>query len=257
MDGKIWLGEINITLLPSYERVKACLAYFMQGGRVFPNLTVAENLDMGMVTINMEQVIAEYLAEKLISDIRSGVTLPGDLGWAVIRLPLRDYLRQRIKPKDFNALRSMCNSEDEELQNLGLVLLRNIKQETDVRKFLEEMWQRPGLPFSIRIGLQFQLIDYGDLDAGFHEEFLKFTLTNWEEWLDSMRAWCGGSQNAVNYCRARLEDKGVAPSRRWAFICAAAAANDSSEARSLIEVYANDSDLFLRGVANNVLSRLQ
>lgn len=53
--GEIRMDGLNITPLPPYERVKVGLAYFMQGGRVFPNLTVAENLDMGTVTLKGKQ----------------------------------------------------------------------------------------------------------------------------------------------------------------------------------------------------------
>lgn len=42
--GAVWLGGRDITPLAPHERARQGLAYFMQGGRIFLNLTVAENL---------------------------------------------------------------------------------------------------------------------------------------------------------------------------------------------------------------------
>ena len=48
--GSIHLGEQEITRAPSYNRVRAGIGYVPQGREIFPRLTVAENLDMGLAT---------------------------------------------------------------------------------------------------------------------------------------------------------------------------------------------------------------
>jgi branched-chain amino acid transport system ATP-binding protein len=53
--GSVELDGQNITPLPTHDRIHLGLAYFMQGGRVFPNLTVRENLDMASVLIPVTQ----------------------------------------------------------------------------------------------------------------------------------------------------------------------------------------------------------
>lgn len=45
--GRVLFDGKEITPLAVHERVGQGIAYFMQGGKVFPNLTVAENLEMG------------------------------------------------------------------------------------------------------------------------------------------------------------------------------------------------------------------
>jgi len=49
--GDVWFDEQEITRMSPHRRVAAGLRYFMQGGRVFPNLSVEENLEMGAISI--------------------------------------------------------------------------------------------------------------------------------------------------------------------------------------------------------------
>jgi len=46
--GSIEFQGQNLTKAPPYERARAGLAYVPQGRDIFPRLTVAENLQMGL-----------------------------------------------------------------------------------------------------------------------------------------------------------------------------------------------------------------
>jgi urea transport system ATP-binding protein len=48
--GAIEFGAVPIASLPPYARAKLGLAYVPQGREIFPRLTVAENLEMGLAT---------------------------------------------------------------------------------------------------------------------------------------------------------------------------------------------------------------
>ncbi|MCO6432672.1 ABC transporter ATP-binding protein [Nitrosomonas nitrosa] len=54
LQGNLWLDSKDITSFAAHERIGQGIAYFMQGGRVFPNLTVAENLEMGLATLSLQ-----------------------------------------------------------------------------------------------------------------------------------------------------------------------------------------------------------
>jgi ABC-type branched-subunit amino acid transport system ATPase component len=54
LQGNLWLDSKDIISLAAHERVGQGIAYFMQGGKVFPNLSVAENLEMGLTTISSQ-----------------------------------------------------------------------------------------------------------------------------------------------------------------------------------------------------------
>ena len=48
--GAIRYGEVDLTALPSYQRVRAGIGYVPQGREIFPRLTVEENLAMGLAS---------------------------------------------------------------------------------------------------------------------------------------------------------------------------------------------------------------
>lgn len=48
--GQISLNGVDITREPSYERVERGIGFVPQGREIFPRLTVAENLEMGLAT---------------------------------------------------------------------------------------------------------------------------------------------------------------------------------------------------------------
>jgi branched-chain amino acid transport system ATP-binding protein len=54
LNGHVWLDGKEVTALAPHERVGLGLAYFMQGGKVFPSLTVAENLELGVMKLSSE-----------------------------------------------------------------------------------------------------------------------------------------------------------------------------------------------------------
>ena len=49
--GDVWFDGQRVTNFAQHHRVRLGIAYFMQGGRVFPNLTVDEYLRMGTITL--------------------------------------------------------------------------------------------------------------------------------------------------------------------------------------------------------------
>jgi len=214
---------------------------------------------LNMKRVNAEylaqKAIVDYLAQKLVDDLRAGQELPVELQRAYSSV-LADAVRKQIQPADWKWIRSMCNSPSEYLRRLAIDLTRNIRDLPEVRPLLEDMWRQQGLPVSVRIALQARLLDYEDLTEEWHRELFKFTLNNWEEYLQEVRQWVAASGPILNFCRQRLNDPNFPRSKRWFYICNAAAADDPKEAREFIENYKNDEDPFVREVVEGVLRRL-
>lgn len=61
--GAITFSERDITAAAPYERARAGLGYVPQGRDIFPRLTVAENLDMGLATLPRGARIPERIHE--------------------------------------------------------------------------------------------------------------------------------------------------------------------------------------------------
>ncbi|MFN3422771.1 MAG: ATP-binding cassette domain-containing protein, partial [Armatimonadota bacterium] len=98
-EGSVWLDGTEITTWPVHWRVQQGLAYFMQGGEVFPSLTVGENLEMGMMTLPkaerqeaMEGVLALFPVLKENWHRRAGLLSGGQrqalaLGMVLLKRP--------------------------------------------------------------------------------------------------------------------------------------------------------------------------
>jgi lipopolysaccharide export system ATP-binding protein len=69
-EGKILLGEEDITHLPTYQRARKGIAYLPQGPSVFQNLTVKENLIAILQTLNFSLGEQEERANYLLSELR-------------------------------------------------------------------------------------------------------------------------------------------------------------------------------------------
>ncbi len=70
--GKILLGEEDITHLPTYQRARKGIAYLPQGPSVFQNLTVKENLIAILQTLNFSLGEQEERAKYLLSELGIG-----------------------------------------------------------------------------------------------------------------------------------------------------------------------------------------
>jgi len=67
--GKILLGEEDITYLPTYQRARKGIAYLPQGPSVFQNLTVKDNLMAILQTLNFSLGEQEERANYLLSEL--------------------------------------------------------------------------------------------------------------------------------------------------------------------------------------------
>jgi len=60
-EGKIYFKDIDLTNKPPWVRAEMGIGYIPEGRRVFPDLTVIENLKVGAYTIKSKQVLKQNL----------------------------------------------------------------------------------------------------------------------------------------------------------------------------------------------------
>lgn len=79
--GKVIFEDIEITPLPSFKRTSLGLLYLMQGGKVFPNLTVRENLQISIASnrkgLKLEEIFEIFPEMKNWLKIRAGLLSGG------------------------------------------------------------------------------------------------------------------------------------------------------------------------------------
>lgn len=59
--GSILLDEKEIIKMPTYDRVKQGIGYVPQGRDIFPQMTVKENLELGLTTTGREKKVPDYI----------------------------------------------------------------------------------------------------------------------------------------------------------------------------------------------------
>lgn len=79
--GKVIFEDIEITPLPSFKRPSLGLLFLMQGGKVFPNLTVRENLQISIASnwkgLRLEEIFEIFPEMKNWLKIRAGLLSGG------------------------------------------------------------------------------------------------------------------------------------------------------------------------------------
>lgn len=98
-EGAIKFFGKDITKLPTDERINMGIGYFLQGGEVFRNLTVAENLRMGGLGLdkktfnhNLEEIMTLFPILAKYQNLRAGLLSGGErqalaLGIVLMRRP--------------------------------------------------------------------------------------------------------------------------------------------------------------------------
>ena len=153
--GEVRFGNANIAALPPYARASLGIGYVPQGRDIFPRLTVAENLQMGLATHKRGAGIPQLIFEMfpVLKDMlgRRGGDLSGGqqqqlaIGRALVMRPkllLLDEPTEGIQPsiiKDIGRAISYLRS----LGNIAIVL---------VEQYLD---------FACELGDQFAVMDRG------------------------------------------------------------------------------------------------
>jgi len=70
--GRIWLGDVDVTLLPMHRRAQLGLGYLPQEASVFRKLSVENNIMAILETREMERAAREQRLEQLLEELRIG-----------------------------------------------------------------------------------------------------------------------------------------------------------------------------------------
>jgi hypothetical protein len=202
----------------------------------------------------MDQTLRNYVARKVVEDLRQGKGLDEDLLLEVRVFPLIDDIRSLIRPDDLQFVRGLLNSPEITRFRFGLSLVRKIQHLAGVREVLENLWATSP-DAKIREAVIWALTQYPDTPRSKHREFFRFFLDNPKEFYDELVTWFGGTDKIISGSQARLSDPGF-HAKRWMYLWCLAFAPERDEARSIVAKYTDDPDDLTREVAQQAMQRL-
>jgi len=145
--GRVWLDGTEITDLTPHERIDRGLAYCIQGGRVFPSLSVAENLEIGAGGLSAEEqekrretVLELFPNLKPLLDRRAGVLSGGErqalaLGMVLVNRPtmlLLDEPSAGLSPRLVRDLLDKVQQLNDRWDVTVLLVEQNVREALDM-----------------------------------------------------------------------------------------------------------------------------
>lgn len=187
-----------------------------------------------MVTTDLTQKgFMAYMADAIIAYIRAGHLPTEEAADYMNRFPLIDeFRRARITEEDLPWLIEVVRRESRMVGAYCLSLLRKYDERDDVKTFLRSRWETADAFF--RAQLIWRLLDDPDLPQEWHRKLFNFVLAEWEAFRDSQVRFMG-PHDALTNCLIRISDPDFTASKKWAYLCAAAAAGKRAGAMALVK----------------------
>jgi len=174
-----------------------------------------------------EQPMLEYLAQKVVDDLRAGVALDEALGVELTQYPQIDYLRQQVATQDVEMLLRTANSTNQGMRALAHALMPRLQQDERIREYLLWQWRdTPREDYAQCRRLMWLLLNYDDLDTDIHREIYDFICCHLEHWLEDVVIWCGGPAEVLPAVQARLADPLFPESKAWVYLMCGLAEED-------------------------------
>jgi len=145
--GEVWWDDENVTHVPPTGRMRRGLAYFLQGGKVFPSLSVQENLAMGALGLSqeardesLERVFGLFPGLKEMKGKRAGLLSGGQrqalaLGIVLMRKPrllLLDEPSAGLAPNLVTETLAKVREINETLGTSILLVEQNVREAVNV-----------------------------------------------------------------------------------------------------------------------------
>ena len=147
-----------------------------------------------METALPQEILYRYLAKKAIQDLRNEEELNTEIISYLSSAPLINYCRSEIKDGDEKWLKEIVSSKERPLilRQFGLSLMRQLKNNADVKDFLYDLW-KTSAEYEIKIEVLWNLLIYDDLSKELYNDIRQnFTVAEWDKWLPLIVEKLGG-----------------------------------------------------------------
>lgn len=203
----------------------------------------------------MDPIIADYVADKVIHDLRNGVTFSDEFAVNIIQKPIFDNVIKRVQNGDKEMIMKFINAENPHSSWLGILLSRGIKSEPDIFDILKQKWDLSD-EYIVKRAVVSRLLDYKELSREFHFKLYEFVRKNWEKYISDIAYFMGGRENVLNGCLDRLNDKFFPKSKAWIYLCVLTFSPEREKVARTIESYISSKSSINSEVAKELLAEL-
>ncbi|MCK4351900.1 hypothetical protein KAW65_00650 [candidate division WOR-3 bacterium] len=205
----------------------------------------------------MEERILNYLAGKVMDDLRIGIEFSDELIQGLNKYPFIDYIRKQVTKEDIHIIKKMAQSEKLTTRRFGISLTRKLLRDREIQKNLFNMWKSMD-EYEILRALMFQLLSLDDLPFEMHNEIYNFVRKNWTRWRIDAANWYGGKERIFSACLNRLKDPSQCPeSKSWVYLCMATLSPEKDKVKELISRYLFSKESINAKVAADLVKELE
>lgn len=193
-------------------------------------------------------------AASIVEALRNGERPTEREAAAMKRRPLIDELRNCVVAEDVPRFLSIVDVEQGYVAALHLSVLRHHAGRPEVQESLRRRWESADA--FLRASLVWRLLDDPDLPREWHRKMFDFILQEPKTFDKVSLEFIGGQGKLFSYCLQRLGDSSFPESKKWIYLCNAAAAEEPGLARALVALGRYLPDPFAREVAEQLLQKL-
>lgn len=202
-----------------------------------------------------QRALAEYVAPKVMDDMRSGKTISLDLVSDIHKRPFIDELRKLVRPTDKQFIFKLIKSSHQRIVIFGIGLMMPIRTEEGVREFLFDLWDTSD-DKHLKARLTHRLMDYDDLPIDRHKEIRKFVQDNWNLWLSQVKEYYDGSENYLDKLQQVLRDTGFPKTKLWMRLYQSMVYEDKQAVRQFLEGYTKSDAPLAAEVAYELIAQI-
>jgi hypothetical protein len=143
-----------------------------------------------------QEILYRYIAKKALQDLRNRVEIDDALLHYLNSLPFTNYCRAEICEGDKDLLKEIASSQGNSLplRQLTLCLLRQFKNDPDVKNFLYNLWKISS-EYKLKIEVLWSLFGYSDLSEELYDDIRQnFIASDWDKWLPLIVEKLGGDE---------------------------------------------------------------
>lgn len=197
--------------------------------------------------------VNEYLAKKIMKDLRYDEAIDDDVLKELIQVPHIDYIRAEVNDSDIDTLLKLASIRNEVSRSFAIALLSKVKDNECVKEFILESWNNANdSEIMLKMDLLWRLLDYPDIKSALHEEIYKFIRENWTCWIKDVEHSYGGTDNILDNIKKRLVDHNFPETKKWIYLCVSVTSSDIKGVRELLSEHENNTNPFVTKVVQDL-----